>query len=157
MCRVIVLLIHFQFLLLDETHRTFFMETGKQMITGLMVKANKVTHTAHLHPMNFFLHKKPLFLWTHLHSCNYFFFLNLRVPKRSWRATRTCCFTLRERKRGPSPRWSWKAEGWVILSCLTCVYSFVSTVCVCVYWFIHWDRDTLTWTWDTRWITRIKL
>ncbi|XP_030292646.1 LOW QUALITY PROTEIN: mitoguardin 2 [Sparus aurata] len=31
----------FQFLLLDETHRTFFMETGKQMITGLMVKANK--------------------------------------------------------------------------------------------------------------------
>ncbi|XP_074546871.1 mitoguardin 2 isoform X3 [Halichoeres trimaculatus] len=31
----------FQILLLDETHRTFFMETGKQMITGLMVKANK--------------------------------------------------------------------------------------------------------------------
>uniref|UniRef100_A0A8C5G6C9 Mitoguardin 2 n=1 Tax=Gouania willdenowi TaxID=441366 RepID=A0A8C5G6C9_GOUWI len=31
----------FQFLLLDETHRTFFMETGKQMIAGLMVKANK--------------------------------------------------------------------------------------------------------------------
>ncbi|XP_045922975.1 mitoguardin 2 isoform X2 [Micropterus dolomieu] len=31
----------FQFLLLDESHRTFFMETGKQMITGLMVKANK--------------------------------------------------------------------------------------------------------------------
>ncbi|XP_012711279.2 mitoguardin 2 isoform X2 [Fundulus heteroclitus] len=31
----------FQVLLLDETHRTFFMETGKQMVTGLMVKANK--------------------------------------------------------------------------------------------------------------------
>nr|XP_019937278.1 PREDICTED: mitoguardin 2 [Paralichthys olivaceus] len=31
----------FQVLLLDETHRTFFMETGKQMITGLMVKAKK--------------------------------------------------------------------------------------------------------------------
>uniref|UniRef100_A0A3Q3VW79 Mitoguardin 2 n=1 Tax=Mola mola TaxID=94237 RepID=A0A3Q3VW79_MOLML len=31
----------FKILLLDETHRTFFMETGKQMITGLMVKANK--------------------------------------------------------------------------------------------------------------------
>uniref|UniRef100_A0A3Q3SM53 Mitoguardin 2 n=1 Tax=Mastacembelus armatus TaxID=205130 RepID=A0A3Q3SM53_9TELE len=31
----------FQVLLLDETHRTFFMETGKQMISGLMVKANK--------------------------------------------------------------------------------------------------------------------
>ncbi|XP_071761893.1 mitoguardin 2 [Centroberyx gerrardi] len=31
----------FQVLLLDETHRTFFMETGKQMIAGLMVKANK--------------------------------------------------------------------------------------------------------------------
>ncbi|KAK1883684.1 Mitoguardin 2 [Dissostichus eleginoides] len=31
----------FQFLLLDETHRTFFMETGKQMIAGLMVKAKK--------------------------------------------------------------------------------------------------------------------
>lgn len=31
----------FQTLLLDETHRTFFMETGKQMIVGLMVKANK--------------------------------------------------------------------------------------------------------------------
>ncbi|KAF7655238.1 hypothetical protein LDENG_00058970 [Lucifuga dentata] len=31
----------FQILLLDETHRTFFMETGKQMIAGLMVKANK--------------------------------------------------------------------------------------------------------------------
>uniref|UniRef100_A0A8C7HPS7 Mitoguardin 2 n=1 Tax=Oncorhynchus kisutch TaxID=8019 RepID=A0A8C7HPS7_ONCKI len=31
----------FQVLLLDETHRTFFMETGKQMITGLMTKANK--------------------------------------------------------------------------------------------------------------------
>ncbi|XP_008324037.1 mitoguardin 2 [Cynoglossus semilaevis] len=31
----------FQVLLLDATHRTFFMETGKQMITGLMVKANK--------------------------------------------------------------------------------------------------------------------
>ncbi|XP_029921001.1 mitoguardin 2 [Myripristis murdjan] len=31
----------FQTLLLDETHRTFFMETGKQMIAGLMVKANK--------------------------------------------------------------------------------------------------------------------
>uniref|UniRef100_A0A8C6L728 Mitoguardin 2 n=1 Tax=Nothobranchius furzeri TaxID=105023 RepID=A0A8C6L728_NOTFU len=28
-------------LLLDETHRTFFMETGKQMIAGLVVKANK--------------------------------------------------------------------------------------------------------------------
>ena len=34
----------FQVLLLDETQRTFFMETGKQMITGLMVKANKVKH-----------------------------------------------------------------------------------------------------------------
>lgn len=31
----------FQLLLLDESHRTFFMETGKQMIAGLMVKANK--------------------------------------------------------------------------------------------------------------------
>ncbi|XP_072518495.1 mitoguardin 2 [Salminus brasiliensis] len=31
----------FHVLLLDETHRTFFMETGKQMITGLMIKANK--------------------------------------------------------------------------------------------------------------------
>ncbi|XP_040053005.1 mitoguardin 2 [Gasterosteus aculeatus] len=31
----------FQVLLLDESHRTFFMETGKQMIVGLMVKANK--------------------------------------------------------------------------------------------------------------------
>nr|XP_015798543.2 mitoguardin 2 isoform X2 [Nothobranchius furzeri] len=31
----------FQMLLLDETHRTFFMETGKQMIAGLVVKANK--------------------------------------------------------------------------------------------------------------------
>lgn len=31
----------FQVLLLDETHRTFFMETGKQMVAGLMVKANK--------------------------------------------------------------------------------------------------------------------
>lgn len=31
----------FQILLLDEAHRTFFMETGKQMIAGLMVKANK--------------------------------------------------------------------------------------------------------------------
>ncbi|XP_061118418.1 mitoguardin 2 [Conger conger] len=31
----------FQVLLLDETHRVFFCETGKQMITGLMCKANK--------------------------------------------------------------------------------------------------------------------
>lgn len=31
----------FQVLLLDETHRMFFMETGKQMISGLLVKANK--------------------------------------------------------------------------------------------------------------------
>ncbi|KAI7796106.1 mitoguardin 2 [Triplophysa rosa] len=31
----------FQVLLLDETHRMFFMEAGKQMISGLMVKANK--------------------------------------------------------------------------------------------------------------------
>uniref|UniRef100_A0A1A7Y9J0 Mitoguardin 2 n=1 Tax=Iconisemion striatum TaxID=60296 RepID=A0A1A7Y9J0_9TELE len=31
----------FQILLLDETHRTFFMETGKQMIAGLVVKASK--------------------------------------------------------------------------------------------------------------------
>lgn len=31
----------FQILLLDESHRTFFMETGKQMVAGLMVKANK--------------------------------------------------------------------------------------------------------------------
>ncbi|CAL9682189.1 unnamed protein product [Knipowitschia caucasica] len=31
----------FQMLLMDESHRTFFMETGKQMIAGLMVKANK--------------------------------------------------------------------------------------------------------------------
>uniref|UniRef100_A0A3Q2D3M8 Mitoguardin 2 n=1 Tax=Cyprinodon variegatus TaxID=28743 RepID=A0A3Q2D3M8_CYPVA len=31
----------FQVLLLDETHRTFFMETGKQMVAGLMVKASK--------------------------------------------------------------------------------------------------------------------
>lgn len=31
----------FHLLLLDETHRTFFTETGKQMITGLMIKANK--------------------------------------------------------------------------------------------------------------------
>ncbi|CAL8384433.1 mitoguardin 2 [Gadus morhua] len=31
----------FQVLLLDGTQRTFFMETGKQMIAGLMVKANK--------------------------------------------------------------------------------------------------------------------
>uniref|UniRef100_A0A8K9URU5 Poly(ADP-ribose) glycohydrolase n=1 Tax=Oncorhynchus mykiss TaxID=8022 RepID=A0A8K9URU5_ONCMY len=40
----------FQVLLLDETHRTFFMETGKQMITGLMTKANKVaTRTQTIH------------------------------------------------------------------------------------------------------------
>uniref|UniRef100_A0A8C1XE13 Mitoguardin 2 n=1 Tax=Cyprinus carpio TaxID=7962 RepID=A0A8C1XE13_CYPCA len=31
----------FQVLLLDETHRTFFMDTGKQMILGLLAKANK--------------------------------------------------------------------------------------------------------------------
>ncbi|KAJ8339152.1 hypothetical protein SKAU_G00359380 [Synaphobranchus kaupii] len=31
----------FQVLLLDETHRVFFCETGKQMITGLMTKASK--------------------------------------------------------------------------------------------------------------------
>ncbi|XP_056587895.1 mitoguardin 2 [Triplophysa dalaica] len=31
----------FQVLLLDETHRMFFMEAGKQMISGLMVKASK--------------------------------------------------------------------------------------------------------------------
>ncbi|KAJ7988257.1 hypothetical protein DPEC_G00321710 [Dallia pectoralis] len=31
----------FQVLLLDECQRTFFMESGKQMITGLMTKANK--------------------------------------------------------------------------------------------------------------------
>lgn len=31
----------FQVLLLDETHRMFFMETGKQMISGLLAKANK--------------------------------------------------------------------------------------------------------------------
>ncbi|KAK1803712.1 hypothetical protein P4O66_021109, partial [Electrophorus voltai] len=31
----------FYVLLLDETHRAFFMETGKQMITGLMIKAGK--------------------------------------------------------------------------------------------------------------------
>ncbi|XP_053334628.1 mitoguardin 2 [Clarias gariepinus] len=31
----------FHVLLIDETHKTFFMETGKQMITGLLNKANK--------------------------------------------------------------------------------------------------------------------
>ncbi|KAG9354222.1 hypothetical protein AGOR_G00008870 [Albula goreensis] len=31
----------FEVLLFDETHRVFFSETGKQMITGLMSKANK--------------------------------------------------------------------------------------------------------------------
>ncbi|KAL0965170.1 hypothetical protein UPYG_G00277710 [Umbra pygmaea] len=31
----------FQIILLDETHRTFFMESGKQMISGLLTKANK--------------------------------------------------------------------------------------------------------------------
>ncbi|XP_043085838.1 mitoguardin 2 [Puntigrus tetrazona] len=31
----------FQVLLLDETHRMFFMDTGKQMILGLLAKANK--------------------------------------------------------------------------------------------------------------------
>ncbi|XP_051534136.1 mitoguardin 2 [Myxocyprinus asiaticus] len=31
----------FQVLLLDETHRMFFMESGKRMISGLMAKANK--------------------------------------------------------------------------------------------------------------------
>ncbi|XP_026784701.3 mitoguardin 2 [Pangasianodon hypophthalmus] len=31
----------FHVLLVDETHKTFFMETGKQMINGLMIKANK--------------------------------------------------------------------------------------------------------------------
>ncbi|XP_042563072.1 mitoguardin 2-like, partial [Clupea harengus] len=31
----------FEVLLVDETHRTFFIETGKQMISGLMAKANK--------------------------------------------------------------------------------------------------------------------
>ncbi|KAJ8286558.1 hypothetical protein GJAV_G00040560 [Gymnothorax javanicus] len=31
----------FQVLLLDDAHRVFFSETGKQMITGLMCKANK--------------------------------------------------------------------------------------------------------------------
>lgn len=40
----------FQILLLDESHRTFFMETGKQMITGIMVKANKVKHIFMLLP-----------------------------------------------------------------------------------------------------------
>ncbi|RXN34214.1 mitoguardin 2 [Labeo rohita] len=38
----------FQVLLLDETHRMFFMDTGKQMISGLLAKANKVVC------MNFF-------------------------------------------------------------------------------------------------------
>ncbi|KAL2100054.1 hypothetical protein ACEWY4_004448 [Coilia grayii] len=31
----------FDALLVDDTHRTFFIETGKQMISGLMAKANK--------------------------------------------------------------------------------------------------------------------
>ncbi|XP_060790993.1 mitoguardin 2 [Neoarius graeffei] len=31
----------FHVLLVEETHKTFFMETGKQMIHGLMIKANK--------------------------------------------------------------------------------------------------------------------
>uniref|UniRef100_A0A672NGN2 Mitoguardin 2 n=1 Tax=Sinocyclocheilus grahami TaxID=75366 RepID=A0A672NGN2_SINGR len=31
----------FQVLLLDETHRMFFMDTGKQIISGLLAKANK--------------------------------------------------------------------------------------------------------------------
>lgn len=31
----------FHVLLLDETHKTFFMETGKQIINGLLIKANK--------------------------------------------------------------------------------------------------------------------
>ncbi|KAI5096327.1 mitoguardin 2, partial [Silurus meridionalis] len=31
----------FHVLLLDQIHKTFFMETGKQMISGLMIKANK--------------------------------------------------------------------------------------------------------------------
>ncbi|KAK3555950.1 hypothetical protein QTP86_029728 [Hemibagrus guttatus] len=31
----------FHVLLVDETHKNFFMETGKQMINGLMIKANK--------------------------------------------------------------------------------------------------------------------
>lgn len=31
----------FEVLLIDENHRTFFVETGKQMISGLMAKANK--------------------------------------------------------------------------------------------------------------------
>ncbi|KAG5272128.1 hypothetical protein AALO_G00161960 [Alosa alosa] len=31
----------FEILLVDEAHRTFFVETGKQMISGLMAKANK--------------------------------------------------------------------------------------------------------------------
>ncbi|KAK3524598.1 hypothetical protein QTP70_029922 [Hemibagrus guttatus] len=36
----------FHVLLVDETHKNFFMETGKQMINGLMIKANKALATA---------------------------------------------------------------------------------------------------------------
>ena len=65
-----MLLYFFQFLLLDETHRTFFMETGKQMITGLMVKANKVklSSTGSSLINLSFLDKRDKFLllWTYL-------------------------------------------------------------------------------------------
>uniref|UniRef100_A0A8C1QH12 Mitoguardin 2 n=1 Tax=Cyprinus carpio TaxID=7962 RepID=A0A8C1QH12_CYPCA len=36
-----ILHLEIKVLLLDETHRTFFMDTGKQMILGLLAKANK--------------------------------------------------------------------------------------------------------------------
>lgn len=121
--------ITFQILLLDETHRTFFMETGKQMITGLMVKANKVKRFFFWIPpyqyIPFCINRTNFFLfwgcictavtYQFLH-CLLFFAYIFRVPKPSWRATRICCFTPREKKRGPSLRWSWRDEGWVVMS-----------------------------------------
>lgn len=97
----------FQILLLDESHRTFFMETGKQMITGIMMKANKVKHI-------FMLSLTNGSLWPKINCLNYLL-LCIRVPRPFWRAMRTCCCILRERKHGQSLRWSWMAVGWAII------------------------------------------
>lgn len=104
-------LFFFQILMLDETHRTFFMESGKQMIAGLMVKANKVKRSSGSSAIN--LSYCHMFEQLYIILNFFIYLLQLRAPNLFWKAMKTCWFTLGERKRGSSLKWSWRAEGWV--------------------------------------------
>lgn len=108
----------FQILLLDESHRTFFMETGKQMITGIMVKANKVKH---IFFGSFLIHTCPAVT----NNILYLLFIKFQSPKAFLESYEDMLLYTQREETWPVTQIELEGRG---VSSAECIYVCISSV-----------------------------